>query len=82
MSRLVEPGAALDEALRLARQIVAAAPLAVRASRRVIRMATQGDDDTLRQVSTELLGELLASQDASEGLSAFAEKRPPKWQGR
>ncbi len=36
VSRLVEPGAALDEALRVARQIVSAAPLAVRASRRVV----------------------------------------------
>lgn len=82
VSRLVEPGAALEEALRLARQIAAAAPLAVRASRRVVLMAEREDDTTLRQVSKEVLDELLASQDAGEGLLAFAEKRPPDWQGR
>ncbi len=82
VSRLVEPGAARDEALRVAQQIVAAAPLAVRASRRVVLAAEREDDATLRQVSRDLLDELLASQDATEGLVAFAEKRPPRWQGR
>jgi enoyl-CoA hydratase len=82
VSRLVEPGAALDEALRVARQIAAAAPLAVRASRRVVRSAAHVDDDTLRVISRELLDELLTSEDAREGLLAFAEKRAPQWEGR
>jgi enoyl-CoA hydratase len=82
VSRLVEPGDALDEALRLAHEIVEAAPLAVQASRRVIRMAASESDETLRTVSRALLDELLESEDAAEGLAAFAEKRPPRWQGR
>ena len=82
VSRLVEPGEALDEAMRLAREIVEAAPLAVQASRRVIRMAASESDETLRTVSRALLDELLESEDAAEGLAAFADKRPPRWLGR
>ena len=82
VSRLVEPGEALDEAMRLAREIVEAAPLAVLASRRVIRMAASESDETLRTVSRALLDELLESEDAAEGLAAFADKRPPRWLGR
>jgi enoyl-CoA hydratase len=82
VSRLVDPGAATDEALRVAQQIVAAAPLAVRASRRVVLAAAHESDDTLRKVSRELLDDLLTSADATEGLLAFAEKRTPEWQGR
>jgi len=82
VSRLVEPDAALGEALRVAQQIVSAAPLAVRASRRVVLTAATEHDDTLKRVSKELLDELLASEDAREGLHAFAEQRPPQWQGR
>jgi enoyl-CoA hydratase len=82
VSRLVEPGAATDEALVAARQISEAAPLAVRASRRVVLMSESEDDDTLRHVSNDLFDELLETDDAAEGLRAFAERRPPKWQGR
>ena len=82
VSRLVEPGDAQNEALRVARQIVAAAPLAVQASRSIVRSAAHDDDDTLRQTSRARLDELLTSEDAAEGLLAFAEKRPPRWQGR
>jgi enoyl-CoA hydratase len=82
VSRLVEPGAALDEAVAVARAIASAAPLAVRASRRVVLAAATESDDTLRRVSQELLDDLVASADGREGLQAFAEKRAPQWQGR
>lgn len=81
VSRLVEPGQAMDEALRVAGQIVESAPLAVRASRRVVR-ASLGDEDELRALSARLLSEVLASEDSAEGLAAFAEKRAPRWRGQ
>ena len=45
VSRLAEPGAALDEALRLAEQITLNAPLAVWESRRVVHAAAGGGDE-------------------------------------
>jgi enoyl-CoA hydratase len=82
VSRLVDPGAAFDEAMVAARQIVEAAPLAVRASRRVVLEAAWQDDDTLRKLSKQLLHEVMASEDTKEGVAAFVEKRPPRWKGR
>ena len=82
VSRLVEPGATLEEAMRVAGLIAAAAPLAVRASRRVVLSAAEEDDETLARISRELLDELLTSEDATIGLRAFSEKREPRWQGR
>jgi enoyl-CoA hydratase len=82
VSRLVAPGEARDEALRVAALIAAAAPLAVWASRRVVLAAAHEDEETLKQLSDELLDEVLASEDAKEGLAAFREKRPPQWEAR
>ena len=80
--RLVEPGEALAEAHRLAAQIAANAPLAVRASRQVVLAADDADESTLRRLSSSLLRDVMAADDTAEGLRAFIEKRPPRWTGR
>ena len=82
VSRLVEPGAALGEAVRMAREIAAAAPLAVRESRRAVLMATSEPDATLRRETRAMLDALLESDDAAEGTRAFFERRPPQWRAR
>jgi len=82
VNRLVEPGEATTEALRLAEQITAAAPLAVWESRKVVLAAETEDDDTLKQMTNAAMGVVMSSEDLGEGLTAFIEKRPPRWKGR
>jgi enoyl-CoA hydratase len=82
VSRLVEPGEAEAEALRLAAQITACAPLAVWASRKVVLAAASEDDETLKRMTNEEFAGVLQSTDTKEGLTAFIEKRPPQWTGR
>ncbi|MDO8390126.1 MAG: crotonase/enoyl-CoA hydratase family protein [Actinomycetota bacterium] len=82
ISRLVQPGAALDEALALAAKICESAPLAVWASRKIVLASAYEDDETLKDMTNKEFGAILASEDTKEGLTAFIEKRPPSWQGR
>jgi enoyl-CoA hydratase len=79
---VTEPGQALERAKELARQIEANAPVAVRASRRVVLAAATEDETTGWRLSAEAFAEALASEDNKEGLMAFIEKRPPNWVGR
>jgi enoyl-CoA hydratase len=82
VNRLVEPGKALDGATALAEQITANAPVAVRESRKIMLAATHADDEVGWKMSAHGMGVAMSSEDFSEGLTAFIEKRPPQWKGR
>jgi enoyl-CoA hydratase len=82
VNRLVEPNGALDAAIELADQICANAPVAVRQSRKVVLEATYAPDDVGWKMSIEAMAAAMSSEDFSEGLTAFIEKRPPNWKGR
>ncbi len=79
---LCEAGEALDKARDLAGRVEANAPVAVRASRRVVLTAMTEDEDTGWRLSAEAMAAAMGSEDSKEGLVAFIEKRPPRWTGR
>jgi len=81
VNKLVDDGCALEAATELARKIIANAPLAVAASKRVIVESRDWPIDQMFERQAEITGHILGSQDAREGAKAFAEKRPPNWQG-
>jgi enoyl-CoA hydratase len=73
---------AVEAAVSLGRAICANAPLAVRESRDVMLSATAAPDEVGWQRSRAALRRVQASDDYLEGLTAFAEKRSPRWKGR
>ncbi|MDH6522786.1 enoyl-CoA hydratase [Streptomyces sp. SAI-135] len=82
VSELVDPGCALESAVALAARIAKNAPLSVQASKHLVNAAVDGMTDDLLGVQAELQARLLTSRDVAEGIAAFKERRPPRWQGR
>ena len=82
LSELTEPGGALEAAIGWAERIAENAPLAVSASKTLVRAAAQGiDEETLWKMQEPLAKKVFSSNDAKEGPAAFAEKRAPNWTG-
>ncbi|MFL5823047.1 MAG: crotonase/enoyl-CoA hydratase family protein [Solirubrobacteraceae bacterium] len=82
VNRLAEPGQALQVALELAEVIAANGPLALAATKRVMTEAVDWPDSEFFARQGEIVGPVMTSEDAREGATAFAEKRPPVWKGR
>lgn len=79
---LCDDGKALDEAMTLADRICANAPVAVRETRKIVLEATNADDEVGWKMSIDGMAKAMQSQDFSEGLTAFIEKRAPNWTGK
>lgn len=82
VNRLTPEGEALDGALELAAQVAANGPLAVAVSKQIARSAQDWTMEEGWRRQTELTMPVFISEDAQEGATAFAEKRPPVWKGR
>jgi acetyl-CoA C-acetyltransferase len=83
VNRVVPAGAALAGARALAAEIAAGSPTSVRVSLRIME-ETRGIPDVVEAVNypSAALDDLMASEDALEGVAAFAAKRKPRWRNR
>lgn len=81
VTELCEPGQALEKALLLARRVALNAPLAVQASKAIVRNALDLDEEAGWEMQNRLGLPALETDDAREGALAFAEKRAPVWKG-
>lgn len=82
LTALTEPEDVLETAVALAERIAENAPLAVAASKALVRAAASGiDEDKLWEMQIPLQKKVFSSNDAKEGPVAFAEKRAPNWTG-
>ncbi len=79
--RLSDPGRAFEDAMALARTIAGRPPVSVRG---IVTAAFHGLNRGLKaglDAERDGIARCLSSQDSMEGISAFLEKRDPKWKG-
>jgi enoyl-CoA hydratase len=82
INRLCTPGTALETARGLAAEIAQNAPLSLMATKEIVANAARWSETDLWTRQNAILEPIIASRDAREGAVAFAEKRPPVWEGR
>jgi crotonobetainyl-CoA hydratase len=79
----VVPRTELDATVqRWVDDVLACAPLSVRAIKQVVRRTAQLSAAEARGQLLPALAEALQSEDSKEGVRAFIEKRKPVWQGK
>ncbi len=79
VTRLVDAGCAVDEALKMASTLAAKAPLALGMAKLILNTCSEVDLETGRRL--ERLGQsvLKKTRDHAEGVAAFIAKRPAQW---
>ena len=82
VSRLAEPGHAVEAAMELAERIARNAPLSVAASKTIIKATCGMTEAEAWEYQKPLMAKVFTSDDAKEGPRAFAEKSAPHWTGR
>ena len=82
VNHVVAPGSTHDEALALAQKIAAKSALTVKIGKEAFYRQAEMPLAEAYKYTSEVMVENMLARDAEEGISAFIEKREPKWQDR
>jgi enoyl-CoA hydratase len=82
INRVVPVELYLQEAIKLAAEIAARAPVAVRMGKEAVNMAFETTLQAGVAHERRLFYLLFATEDKKEGMDAFINKRKPEWKGR
>ncbi|WP_375393157.1 enoyl-CoA hydratase [uncultured Sphingomonas sp.] len=82
VSRIVPAGELVDEAVKVATQIAAMAPLAAKAIKEMVDAAFETPLTQGIRFERRLFHGLFGTEDQKEGMTAFVEKRAGAWKGR
>jgi enoyl-CoA hydratase len=82
VGHVVPSGHSLAKAREIAARVAANGPLAVRNAKASILASGWLDDADARKIEQRFVVEVMRSQDAKEGLAAFAAKRDPRFSGK
>ena len=78
----ITDGPAIEAARELARTIAENGPLAVIASKGIIRDSWLWSQEEMMAKQSPYISHVFSSEDAREGATAFAQKRKPEWKGK
>ena len=82
VNHVVTPGSERDEAIKLARKITAKSALTVKIGKEAFYRQLEMPLAEAYRYTSEVMVENMLARDAEEGISAFIEKRDPKWEDR
>ncbi len=82
VTRLVDPEELLPEARRMAEHLATFAPFVPRTMKAMVHFGMEGSLASALMLEKYAQGALVQTEDKTEGISAFLEKRPPEFKGR
>ena len=82
VNRVVPPERLDDEVARIASSILEKTPIAVAAGKKIFYEQIEAGLENAYALANDAMTCGLMTEDALEGIDAFAQKRPPQWKGR